>query len=81
MMSGEVDANLLINDMFGYLDDEEDADAIDAYDTSIPLMKDDEDLSEYKFSKFVATYFNVSPHICKNKHTKVTTLSGLYREC
>ena len=53
----------MVDKMFGFINMEEGIDEqYNEYDTSIPQMEDQEDISEYKFSKFAATYFQVRWH-------------------
>jgi len=49
----------MVDKMFGFIEEEGMDEQYNEYDTSIPQMEDQEDISEYKFSKFAATYFQV----------------------
>uniref|UniRef100_H2YRW8 Uncharacterized protein n=1 Tax=Ciona savignyi TaxID=51511 RepID=H2YRW8_CIOSA len=64
-MSLAIDHTEMVDKIFGYLD-LEDGNG-EAADTSIPHMEEKEDISEYKFSKFAATYFQAN---ATNAHTK-----------
>ena len=57
--SNAIDHTEMVDEMFGYLKDLEEDQQYANYDTSIPQMEAQEDISEYKFSKFAATYFQV----------------------
>ncbi|XP_076812859.1 unconventional myosin-VIIa-like isoform X2 [Clavelina lepadiformis] len=54
-----------VDKMFSYLNTADDD--VGDYDTSIPQMEDEEDISQFKFQKFAATYFQAT---CTNSHIK-----------
>ncbi|XP_078485190.1 unconventional myosin-VIIa-like isoform X1 [Ciona intestinalis] len=64
-ISMAIDHTEMVDKIFGYLDMEEEN--ADVADTSIPYMEEKEDISEFKFAKFAATYFQSN---ATNAHTK-----------
>lgn len=54
------DDSAMVDRMFGYLDTVDTSSNIDGMDSSIPRLEDEDDISEYKFSKYAATYFQVA---------------------
>nr|CAB3264162.1 unconventional myosin-VIIa-like [Phallusia mammillata] len=53
--SQAIDHSEMVDSIFGYLDQADEGSEI--FDSSIPQMAEEEDLTEFKFTKFAATYF------------------------
>lgn len=55
--SAVIDHTKMLDDMFGFIHE---IDTGDEHESSIPVLEKQEDISDFQFTKFAATYFQVS---------------------
>ena len=71
------DDSAMVDKMFGYLDAMETGSNVDStnFDTSIPKLEEIDDINEFKYSKFAATYFQVKTQTRTHTHAHTHTLT------